>query len=351
MALLPDKLPGERLLSKIWKTVADNGVGGLVSPWQIKRVGKARAEARRATILMLAQTQRDAADIAAGRKSLDEKGKVIDATPSLPSEAGQEAAPTALPTETVPLLEHLREIGTRREIDRAVNTAAIISMAEEEAESLGDVPVSDIPVDPDWFARWRVNAEDVRDEQMQRLWARILAGEVKEPGSYSLHTIDFIRRLSKDDAALIEKLARFITGRTLIKSEALNQLLDSKGLSFQSLLELQDLGVLSGVEAIGLQQRLSSERRDSFFNAVRFRDKALVVSGDDSQKVLALQMYSVTKVGQQVVSLGKFAADIDYVLQVAKEITGQGFKVAIGDAEDDPEVTNQYTVKNAKYVE
>ena len=181
MPLLPETLPGEKLLMKIWETLVDNGVGGLLRPWQIKREGKAWAEVRSHELRMLAQAKREAADIKAGRRSLDEKGRLIEV----------EAEPPALPTETIPLLQDLREALERRDVDRAVNIATIVVKAEEEAKRLGDVPVSDKPVDPDWFARWRVNAEDVRDEEMQSLWARILAGEVREPGSYSLHTVRF----------------------------------------------------------------------------------------------------------------------------------------------------------------
>jgi hypothetical protein len=41
MTPLPEKLPGEGFLKKIWTTV-DNGLGGLLTPWQMKRVGKYR---------------------------------------------------------------------------------------------------------------------------------------------------------------------------------------------------------------------------------------------------------------------------------------------------------------------
>jgi hypothetical protein len=40
---LPDKIPGERLMIKIWGTVTEGGIGGLLSPWQIKRVSASGA--------------------------------------------------------------------------------------------------------------------------------------------------------------------------------------------------------------------------------------------------------------------------------------------------------------------
>ena len=56
MTPLPEKLPGEGLLKKIWTTV-DNGLGGLLTPWQMKRVGKYRL----APILSAGSSKRDLA--------------------------------------------------------------------------------------------------------------------------------------------------------------------------------------------------------------------------------------------------------------------------------------------------
>ena len=46
--------------------------------------------------------------------------------------------------------------------------------------------VSDEPVNQDWVNRFFTIVEDVSDVEMQQLWARILAGEVKKTKSYSI---------------------------------------------------------------------------------------------------------------------------------------------------------------------
>src|SRR5258705_2972043 len=150
MALIPDRIPGERLLKKIWQTVTERGIGGLLSPWQIRRVGKAHAEVRAHELRLLAQARSDAAEIKAGRKSLDEKGRVVDATVTQPEEI------TALPQfDITRILEQIRFEQTARELERAQNLLTTITMAEEEAANAHDQEVSDQPVDPDWFTRWR----------------------------------------------------------------------------------------------------------------------------------------------------------------------------------------------------
>src|SRR5262245_53579934 len=78
---LPDRIPGERLLIKMWGTLLDNGFGGLLRPWQMRREGRAAAQVRRYEILSVAQANRDAAEIAGGVKTLDENDNLIERTP------------------------------------------------------------------------------------------------------------------------------------------------------------------------------------------------------------------------------------------------------------------------------
>ena len=61
---------GEKLLTKIWRTVAGDGIAGLAAPWQIKREGRAHVEVQRQEMLTLAQSEKDAEDIRHGKKKL-----------------------------------------------------------------------------------------------------------------------------------------------------------------------------------------------------------------------------------------------------------------------------------------
>jgi hypothetical protein len=123
-----------------------------------------------------------------------------------------------------------------------------------------------------------------------------------------------------------------VSERELFHGGEIDTYLNSKGVTFGVLLELQDLGVVGGVEALGLVKKFTTLNPNDFFNAFRFRNKALVIRGDDAAKSLDLPAYPVTKVGTEVMRLGKFDADPDYVLQVGKHIVGMGFKVEMGDA-------------------
>jgi len=77
--------------------------------------------------------------------------------------------------------DRIEERLRRREAKRQATREAITAQAVQEIPE----SVSEQPVDEDWTARFFESCEDVNDEQMRLLWARILAGEVAKPGSFS----------------------------------------------------------------------------------------------------------------------------------------------------------------------
>jgi len=59
--------------------------------------------------------------------------------------------------------------------------------------------------DPDWFVSFVELAEKVSNPTMQDLWAKILAGELAQPGSFSLKALRAFKNLTINDAKLLAK--------------------------------------------------------------------------------------------------------------------------------------------------
>lgn len=60
-------------------------------------------------------------------------------------------------------------------------------------------------VDQDWFASFIELAEHISNKTMQDLWAKILAGEISAPGSFSLKSLNTFRTMSIHEAKLLAK--------------------------------------------------------------------------------------------------------------------------------------------------
>jgi uncharacterized repeat protein (TIGR03899 family) len=59
--------------------------------------------------------------------------------------------------------------------------------------------------DHDWFNSFTSLAEDISNKTMQDLWAKILAGEIYQSGTYSLKALQIFRNMSISDAKLLAK--------------------------------------------------------------------------------------------------------------------------------------------------
>ena len=87
--------PGEKLVIKLWETLAEKGLGSLLSPWQAGREGRSRNEIRQNEILMLAQAETDAADIRSGKKQLRPDGTLLfTSAVDIPPGADERIQPT-----------------------------------------------------------------------------------------------------------------------------------------------------------------------------------------------------------------------------------------------------------------
>ncbi len=62
-------------------------------------------------------------------------------------------------------------------------------------------------IDPDWFYQFSELVQDISTHSMQKLWAKILAGEIMAPGSFSLKTLMLLRQMSFKDAQSLQAAA------------------------------------------------------------------------------------------------------------------------------------------------
>jgi hypothetical protein len=315
--------PGEALLIKLWETLAEKGVGGLLKPWQIKREALAHTDARRTELVALADAEREADEIRSGRLKLSNSRYALALPP--PATPAKDLRKTALEGRS-PV-----EVSTSALISdalrREVNVAKAITYAESELKDDAQKPPKR-NIDSDWLYRWRDYAGTVSSEELQSIWGRLLAGELKSPGSYSYRTLDFVRNLTTDEAKKIEQVSRFVITNFISREQ--KPLLQEDGISFDDLIELQNLGVISGVEAVGLTVTLKSNRKDRFANLLRSHGRGLLVTHDDPKKQLKLKVYLVTALGQQVLRLGKFDPHEKYLQAVGEELKKADAVVTIG---------------------
>ncbi len=62
----------------------------------------------------------------------------------------------------------------------------------------------------DWLTRFWKEAENVSDEQLRVLWAKVLLRKSVNPDDFSIRSLQIVSQLSKDEAEMIEALAPYV---------------------------------------------------------------------------------------------------------------------------------------------
>ena len=101
---------------------------------------------------------------------------------------------------------------------RLSNLAQIVTKAKD-ALPPGQVP--DVEPDLAWTSSFSEAAQDVSEEEMQEMWARVLAGEVARPGTTTLRTMNVLRNLDQATAQKFRRLCSIAVSIT-IRAEALD---------------------------------------------------------------------------------------------------------------------------------
>lgn len=335
--------PGEKLLLKMWETLAEKGIGSLLAPWHEKRMAEARAETRRKEMLILAQAEIEVDLIKSGKSSFQLKPEVrLLNAPSENIDAQGRIEPTI---DLTGLATAVSNNDFSESVRKEANVAKSILIAEDILGQDQQEP-SETPIDDDWIYSWRDYAGRVSSEELQDLWGRILAGEVKQPGTYSMRTLEFLKGLSKSEAELISKAARFvIDGRIYREKE---KFLEGEGIYFSSLLYLQDIGILSGVEALGLTTTYKTQDQNKYFKGLIASNKIILIEHEDKNKTVEANVYLLTRVGAEILRLASFGVHADYLDSVAKDYAKKGFNVKTADFVQQTENSGRYF--NAKEV-
>jgi hypothetical protein len=121
-----------------------------------------------------------------------------------------------------------------------------------ENESSPEAP----PISEDWLNAFETEASQMSSEQMQRLFGKILAGEIRRPSSYSIKTVKLMAQLDNRAASLftrlcslsistrIPKSAHILDARVVSMGNAGSNSLQAYGLGFDALNILQEYGLI-----------------------------------------------------------------------------------------------------------
>lgn len=199
------------------------------------------------------------------------------------------------------------------------------------AENLKDLEsVTRKPVDEDWITRFFAIVEDISKEEMHHLWGKILAGEIKKPGSYSLRTLEVLRNMSKSEADCFVKVSKFAI-RTVDESFVfanIHQEVRSLNLdvSYQDLLVVEEAGLLS----LGIVTQTRPRPKGQIKPAFIVGDAIFVLEDDENAEHKhdpQTSVFRFTRAGHELLEITNTSPDMDYVKYLGSRLKHGGYTV------------------------
>jgi len=291
--------------------VISQGVGSVTQPFLIRKVADARAyEIDKISTAISNAAEKHAAPVVYKDGEIEIWKKPDDQTLILDAKS---------PDERSALRIGYQERKRQNNIERITSTAA----AEIHTEA--SVPAN--WPDEDWVTRFFNTAQNVSSAEMQDLWGRILAGEIRRPGMYSLRTLDFVANLSRLEAELLAKVGRFaFTSKTasLIPSEFLPWFESDRDVECEDFIKLAEIGILFPGT---LNYSVYGDDNPDFL----FGDRLISCEPPEPNWKVSLSAWKFTLVGHELLDLVPTPLDEEYIDKLAKEVAKQvNYEVDIG---------------------
>ena len=191
------------------------------------------------------------------------------------------------------------------------NLESIVGMTLKQLEDVPDKDISSKSVDPDWMHKFITEASTVSDNDIQTLWSRVLAGEIRSPGKFSRRSLTLISNLSSDEAEMFTNLisCSVLLGDSwvaFVYSKA-EKFYNKRGLDYQTLSYLDSLGLIvyTNLHYNHYRVNISSElgHLANTHNGVLFRTEVNQCARDKLHLNLNIGSVLMTPLGKEMASL------------------------------------------------
>lgn len=190
-----------------------------------------------------------------------------------------------------------------QEEKRQTNIGSVVVLAARE---LGDRKVQDHEIDYDWTARFFSGVQDVSSEEMQQLWAKVLAGKVERPEKFSLRTLATLHNMSVAEAKLFAEACNYVVAKQMIiYTDEMHVMTNS--LHFSNILTLTELGLIMWDSNLTHTAHWDEINRDWTFH----RGHLSFPGTSDALSTLAFPIVKLTTIGRELFELVELQEDVN----------------------------------------
>lgn len=170
----------------------------------------------------------------------------------------------------------------------------------------------------DWFIRYYEASGNISDKEMQILWAKILAGEIEKPSSYSLRTLDVLKNISKEEA---ERFVKICNSAIKIESAqyaipADHDYISKNDINYSDILMLEEIGLINS----GSNVRINNDLEGNTEYILYVYGSLIVRAIASEKRELSLRVFIFTNVGNELATLIDRESNEENFLNLCKKL-------------------------------
>jgi hypothetical protein len=159
-------------------------------------------------------------------------------------------------------------------------------------------------------------AAEISDDEIRKLFAQVLAGELCRPGSSSLKTLETIRILDPNVASLFERLRAFAFDFEWICDEGpVRDVVKQAGIGPDEIMELDDAGLVSHSHVRQITIGPSKEERVAVYGDRQLRIRT---ASTPTQAIHAFSSLRLTSTGCEIARVLEPQVDAEYFVAVGQ---------------------------------
>ncbi|MDR6767484.1 hypothetical protein J2W88_002765 [Acidovorax delafieldii] len=240
-----------------------------------------------------------------------------------------------------------KDVIARIAVKELVGGSGIQAHASQVQIEQNDVNQPTRQISVDWLNAFEREAAEITSEEMQLRFGKILAGEIKSPGSFSVRSIRLMSEIESDVAAdfahacsmavaLVIETHGDVRIPTVGLSPGANGLREF-GLSYRSLLSLQEVGLLNE-ESTTCPYRTCIPKVDKFVDGFLLhqgRNHVLIRKpGTPSDDPALIAGISLTHVGRQLFPIVALHPVPEFTESIKKQLDSIGYTLVSADTEN-----------------
>lgn len=211
-------------------------------------------------------------------------------------------------------LDRINERLIAKELKRQNNIDDVVEVATIQLKD--NTQVSDDIVDEDWSTRFFNIVQDVSDDEMKDFWGRILAGEIEQPKSYSIRTLELLRNISKEEANLFVKVSQFVLKQgDYFIYEGKDGNLSKFGISYDDIARLTEIGLLQAGTFVQKQYKTNPKDREY---AIIYSKLVILLKVKANLAMITIPIVRLSLAGTELYKLIDTTPSIEYIKELSE---------------------------------